>query len=121
MVFSSFNRFGTALAAYFFVNLFVLLWSILLIIPGIIAALSYSMTYYILADNQSMGALDAISVSKKMMQGSKWKFFCLGWRFFGWSLLCVLTLGIGFFWLIPYMDCSLVKFYEDVRGKTAGI
>jgi len=117
MVFGGFQRFGSALGAYFFMALFTILWTLLLIIPGIIASLSYSMTYYIMADDPSIGCRDAISRSKEMMNGMKWKFFCLGFRFIGWSLLCCLTLGIGFLWLVPYMNCTFAKFYDDVKGR----
>jgi len=96
-------------------SLFILLWSLLLIIPGIIAALSYSMTFYILADDNSIGAMDAINKSKKMMYGYKWKYFCLGLRFLGWAILCILRLGIGFLWLSPYVHVSVTKFYEDIK------
>jgi uncharacterized membrane protein len=98
--------------------LFILLWTLLLIIPGIIAAISYSMTFYILADDNSIGAMDAIDKSKKMMDGYKWKCFCLGLRFLGWALLCILTLGIGFLWLMPYMQVSMAKFYDDVKANS---
>jgi len=114
-IFQGFNRFGTSLGAYLLVLLFTFLWTLLLIIPGIIASLSYSMTFLILADDNSIGAMEAIDKSKKMMYGYKWKFFCLGLRFLGWALLCILTLGIGFLWLTPYMIVSMVKFYEDIK------
>jgi uncharacterized membrane protein len=113
-IFQGFNNFGTSLGAYLLMLLFILLWTLLLIIPGIIAALSYSMTFYILADDNS-GAMEAIDKSKKMMDGYKWKYFCLGLRFIGWALLCILTLGIGFLWLFPYMQVSMVKFYDDIK------
>lgn len=116
-LFKGFNNFGTALGAYILMVIFVLLWSILLIIPGIIAALSYAMTFYIIADEPSIQIMDAIDKSKKMMYGYKWKFFCLNLRFFGWGLLCILTLGIGFLWLLPYMEISFVKFYDDIKGN----
>ncbi len=116
-LFKGFNNFGTALGAYLLVALFTLLWMLLLIVPGIIAALSYSMTYYILVDNPEMGANAAIDKSKQMMYGYKWKFFCLGLRFIGWALLCVLTLGIGFLWLMPYMQVSVSKFYDDIKDN----
>jgi uncharacterized membrane protein len=117
-IFQGFNNFGTALGAYLLMLLFILLWTLLLIIPGIIAAISYSMTFYILADDNSIGAMDAINKSKKMMNGYKWKYFCLGLRFIGWTLLCVLTLGIGFLWLMPYMQVSMAKFYDDVKANS---
>ena len=114
-IFQGFNNFNTSLGAYLLMLLFTLLWTLLLIIPGIIAVLSYSMTFYILADDNSIGAMEAINKSKKMMNGYKWKYFCLGLRFIGWSLLCILTLGIGFLWLLPYMQVSMVKFYDDIK------
>ena len=117
-IFKGFNNFGTALAAYLLMLLFTLLWTLLLIIPGIIAIISYSMTFYILADDNSIGAMDAIDKSKKMMDGYKLKYFYLGLRFFGLGLLCILTLGIGFLWLMPYMQVSMAKFYDDVKANS---
>jgi uncharacterized membrane protein len=114
-IFQGFINFGNALGAYLLMVLFILLWMLLLIVPGIIAALSYSMTFYILADDSSIGPMEAIDKSKKMMYGYKWKLFCLGLRFLGWALLCILTLGIGFLWLFPYMQISMVKFYDDIK------
>lgn len=116
-LFEGFNKFGLALAAYFLMFVFIILWMLLLIIPGIIAAISYSMTFYIIADEESMDAMEAIDKSKAMMDGYKWKYFCLGLRFLGWALLCVLTFGIGFLWLMPYMQVTNAKFYEDVKAN----
>jgi uncharacterized membrane protein len=115
MLFHGFTRFGTTFLAYLLMTVYVLLWSLLLIVPGIIAAYAYSMTFYVLADDESCGANEAIRRSKEMMQGNKWKFFCLNFRFVGWALLCLLTLGIGFLWLAPYMAASFAEFYEDVK------
>ncbi len=117
-IFQGFSNFGTALGAYLLIILFFLLWMILLIIPGIIAAISYSMAFYILADDNSIGAMDAIDKSKKMMDGYKWKYFCLCLRFLGWALLCILTLGIGLLWLMPYMQVTMAKFYDDVKANS---
>ena len=115
-IFGGFKRFETSLAGYLLVFIFTLLWTLLLIIPGIIASISYALTFYIIADNPNIGAMDAIDQSKKMMYGYKWKYFRLCLRFVGWALLCILTLGIGFFWLVPYMQVTLAKFYEDVKA-----
>ncbi len=115
MLFDGFKRFGTAFATYLLSAIFVMLWMLLLIIPGLIAALSYSMAYFILQDDPNVGAMEAIDRSKKMMRGNKWKYFCLQWRFFGWALLCLLTFGIGFLWLAPYMMTSTACFYEDLK------
>jgi len=116
-IFEGFNNFGRSLAAYLLVLLFTLLWSLLLIVPGIIASLAYSQTYYILADDQKISAREAIKKSKKMMMGNKWKFFVLVLSFLGWLILSLLTLGIGLIWLLPYMNISMAKFYEDIKGQ----
>ena len=118
-IFDGFQDFVRALVAYLLVVVFVVLWSLLLIIPGIIAALGYSQTFFILAEDKSIGAHDALKKSKAMMMGNKKKLFFLGFRFLGWALLCVLTLGIGLLWLIPYIQVTLAKFYEDVSKKPA--
>jgi len=119
ILFKGFNQFGTALVAYLLMVLFVILWMILLIIPGIIAALSYSMTFFILADDKSIDALDALKKSQKMMKGYKMKLFLLWLSFIGWALLCMLTLGIGFLWLMPYAQVSLSNFYDDIKKDKA--
>lgn len=111
------EKFGVSLGAYLLQLLFVVLWALLLIIPGIIALYSYALTYYILVDNKEMRIRDAIQKSKEMMQGNKWKLACLEGRFIGWGLLCILSLGIGFLWLCPYMMVSYAKFYDDIKGQ----
>jgi uncharacterized membrane protein len=115
-IFDGFKRFGVALAAYLLMVLFIFLWTLLLIVPGIIAAYAYAMTMYIVADDESIDALQALRQSKEMMRGYKWKLFCLTLRFVGWALLCILTLGIGFLWLWPYIGTSMVKFYDDLAA-----
>ena len=120
-IFEGFQKFSVGLAAYLLIAAFVILWMLLLIIPGIIAALSYSMTYFIIADNNSIGALDAITKSKEMMRGNKWKLFCLGFRFFGWGLLCILSVGIDFLWLYPYMMVSFAQFYDDIKRQETAV
>lgn len=115
-IFQGFNNFGKALGTYLLMILFIILWMLLLIIPGIIAALSYSLTFYILADEPSIRAMEAIDKSKAMMNGYKAKLFRLQLRFLGWALLSVLTLFIGLLWLIPWMQVTLAKFYDDVKA-----
>jgi len=116
-LFDGFNRFGRSFGAYFMYSLFILLWMLLLIIPGIIKCHSYAMTFYILADDPNIGVFGSITRSRVLMDGNKWKYFRLQWRFFGWTLLCVLTLGIGFIWLAPYMQASMAAFYQDVKEQ----
>ncbi|MDA3882900.1 MAG: DUF975 family protein [Bacteroidales bacterium] len=116
-LFSGFQNFGNAFVLYLLMMVFILLWTLLLIIPGIIAGFSYSMAYFILSENPDMKPMDAIDASKKMMYGYKMKLFFLYLRFLGWALLCILTFGIGFLWLAPYMQVSLALFYEDIKTK----
>ncbi len=117
-VFKGFTYYLISLKTYVIMTVYILLWSLLLIIPGIIKALSYSMAFFILADNPTLGAREILKKSSTMMYGYKWKYFCLNLRFLGWALLCILTLGIGFLWLIPYVQVSLAAFYEDIKGET---
>jgi uncharacterized membrane protein len=100
--------------AYLLIIIFTILWALLLIVPGIIAAISYSMTFYIMADNKEMNAQDAIRKSKELMKGNKYRYFCLACRFIGWFLLSILSLGIGFLWLVPYFMTSNARFYESL-------
>lgn len=115
VMFSGFQLFGPTLLLYLLMAIFVFLWTLLLIIPGIIASLRYSMAYYIMHDNPGISAMDAIRQSGEMMKGNKGKLFMLYLSFIGWGLLCVLTLGIGFLWLMPYMYTSLAAFYESLK------
>ncbi len=122
LAFSGFSLFGKTLVTYLLMTIFVLLWMLLLIIPGLIKSLSYAMSFYILSDHPDIEPMEAIDRSMAMMDGNKWKLFCLGWRFFGWAVLCILTCGIGFIWLLPYMTVATAHFYEDVKrnGATTG-
>ena len=79
------------------------------------ASLAYSQVFFLLADRPALGAYEAINQSIRMMDGFKWKKFCLSWRFFGWILLSILTCCIGFLWLYPYMMTANAKFYDDTR------
>ena len=114
IIFSGFNDFGRALGTHLLMALYLILWTMLLYIPGIIKSFSYAMTFYVLSDDPSLGPNEAITKSRQLMDGKKWKLFCLYCRFIGWALLCLLTLGIGFLWLVPYMNISVAKFYDDL-------
>jgi uncharacterized membrane protein len=117
-IFNGFSHYYIALKTYLWMILYIFLWTLLLIIPGIIRAISYSMTFFILADNPTLGARVALKQSRVMMNGYKWKYVCLNLRFLGWAILSILTLGIGFLWLIPYIQVSLAAFYEDIKHNT---
>jgi len=121
MIFSGFKYYIKTLGLFLLMMLFILLWMLLLIVPGIIAAISYSMAFFIMRDNPDIKAMEAIDASKKMMYGYKWKYFCLGFRFIGWIILGILSLGIGFLWIAPYMSISQAKFYDDVKANSVEI
>lgn len=86
----------------------------LFIIPGIILALAYSMSMFILHDNPELTVVEALRRSREMMRGYKWDLFVMYLSFLGWILLGILTLFIGYLWLVPYMTMSEYKFYEKI-------
>ena len=123
-LFSQFYRFGSGFVLALLTSIFVTLWSLLLIIPGIVMAYAYSMAPYILYENPDMRPIDAIRASKDLMRGNKWRLFCLEFSFFGWGILCALTLGIGYLWLRPYEETAKASFYRQIcyersNGTTA--
>ena len=119
LFFSFNNNLGNSILAYLLVFVFVFIGFILLIIPGIIVGLALSQTWFILADNPSMDSYSAVIKSKDMMNGFKWQYFKIGLRLFVLGLLCLLTLGIGFLWLIPYQYVVYAKFYEEVKAANS--
>ncbi len=117
-LFSGFKKcFGESVLLTILIAIFTFLWALLFIIPGIIAGLRYGMAYYILVDNPGMSAKDALNQSKAMMKGNCGKLFVLQLSFIGWGLLCILTLGIGFIFLQPYMEAAVTEFYNEISGK----
>ncbi len=120
-IFDGIKKYWACLGTYLLALIFILLWSLLLIIPGIMAAYSYAMIYFILAENDSIGPMEAIAKSKEMMQGNRWKLFCLGLRFWGWGIVCILTLGIGFLWILPYLYVAFARFYDDLKPAAAAV
>ena len=113
-LFSGFDIFGNAFVLNLLITLKVIAWSLLFVIPGIIAAYRYSMATYIMAENPGMQATDAIERSKTLMDGRKGDLFCLDLSFIGWALLATLTAGIGYLWLMPYMTVSRAAFYRSL-------
>lgn len=99
------------------VFVFTLLWSLLLIIPGIIAAIGYSMSFFIAVDKEDLDAMETIKESKRIMNGHKFDYFVLQLSFIGWIILAPFTFGILYIWLIPYMTVAEVLFYEGIRNK----
>ena len=115
-LFSCFDRFGAGFCVQFLRGLFTFLWSLLFVIPGIIASYRYAMAAYILAEHPDMTASEAINASKQMMVGNKWRLFCLEFSFIGWDILCLFTLGLGALVLNPYKEADYAAFYREVSG-----
>ncbi len=118
-LFAYFSHWKTAVCTSLLQTLYVILWSLLLIIPGIMATYSYAMTGYILAENPYLTAREAISRSKYLMQGNRWRLFCLEFSFFGWNILAALSFGIGNLWLVPYRQAAFAEFYRDISRPVA--
>lgn len=115
-VVSYFPHWKKAISVSFLRALYTFLWSLLFIIPGIIASYSYTMATYIMAEHPEISASEALRHSKAIMYGNKWRLFCLSFSFIGWSFLCVFTLGIGYLWLLPYEKAAVTDFYREVSG-----
>lgn len=96
-------------------NLFIVLWSMLFVIPGIVKSYSYSMTYYILNDHPEYTANEAITASRKMMDGYKMKAFLLDLSFLGWFILGSLVCGVGILWVYPYQQAAHAELYEEIK------
>lgn len=115
-LFSFFPKWWKAILTDLLRNLFISLWMLLFIIPGIMAAYSYAMTPYILAEDPDISPSDAIRKSKDMMNGYRWNLFCLELSFIGWDLLCILTLGVLSIWVNPYKSAAKADFYREISG-----
>ncbi len=142
-LFSQFNRFGDGICMNLLVALFTVLWTLLFIIPGIIKAYSYSMTPYIYSENPQISATDAITESRRIMDGNKFRLFCLELSFIGWELLAALPsilampllfaeaeMGfliwaaisipfafIGQLFIIPYQQAARAAFYREISRE----
>ena len=113
-----FHPYGRTVLTMFLRDLFVFLWSLLFVIPGIIKAYSYRMVPYILAENPEIKGKEAIDLSRKMMDGQKWNTFVLDLSFIGWDLLSCLTLGLlGLFYVNPYKYCTGAELYQALKNN----
>ena len=98
-------------------DVFIVLWSLLFLIPGIIKCFSYAMTPYILVEHPEMSVNKAIDESIYLMDGHKFDYFYLALSFIGWIILSIMSFGIGFIWLIPYMQTTMAAFYADLKKE----
>lgn len=116
-IFSCFPYFGNALLLRILMALKTLAWALLFIVPGIIAAYRYWMAPYIMAENPTLTATEAIEESKRLMANNKWRLFCLQLSFIGWWLLTAFTFGVGGVFLLPYTHAATTAFYLDLTGR----
>ena len=119
-LFSKFDYFGQGFLQLFLRNLYTFLWGLLFLIPGLIKSFAYAMTPFLMAEDPTLTANEAIKLSQEKMRGHKGELFCLGLSFFGWAVLAVLTGGIGEIFLNPYINAAYAAFYRDkITPKTA--
>ncbi|MGQ0440558.1 DUF975 family protein, partial [Bacillus sp. B-TM1] len=111
------SKFIKSFLLYIVVNIYIFLWCLLFIIPGIIKSFSYAMTYFIINDHPEYSINQAITESRRMMDGHKMEYFILCLSFIGWFILSCITLGIGFLWLIPYFYTTSAAFYEEIADE----
>lgn len=138
-IFYGFERFFRALGLYLLMCLFIFLWCLLLVVPGIIAAFRYSQAFLIMADHPEYSPMECLAESKQIMRGNKWKLFVLEMSFIGWAFLASIPVflismlfatqapawmglfsligSIGYFWLTPYLYVATVAFYEMASGR----
>lgn len=109
------NNIGDNIVLGLLISLFTALWSLLFLIPGIIKAYSYSMSYYIKNDHPEYTWQQCIDESRHIMDGNKAKLFLLDLSFIGWIIVGMLCFGIGVLWVTPYMEAAHANFYEDIR------
>lgn len=114
IMFSYFKHWKRLAYINFLVGLRIFLWSLLFIIPGIIAVYSYAAVPYILSENPNLSAKEVLKLSKTMMSGNRFRLFCLQFSFIGWILLSILTLGVGSIFLAPYQATAEACFYKEI-------
>ncbi|MBR1463596.1 MAG: DUF975 family protein [Prevotella sp.] len=116
-LFDGYKDFVRVFLAEFLVAFIICIGCLLLIVPGVIFALMFSMTDFILKDDKEISCIDAMKQSAAMMKGHKTQLFWMELSFIGWAILSILTLGIGLFFLMPYICSTLAHFYEDLKAE----
>lgn len=115
--FNGFKQFGAAFVAALLMTLFTSLWALLFVFPAYIAIFRYSMTFFIIADEPELSGAAAIKKSKEMMKGHKWELFVLLFSFFWWYILGIITFGLAYIYIIPYIEATVVNFYEKIKTE----
>lgn len=114
------RNYGNVVLTLFLRDLFVFLWSLLFVIPGIIKSYEYYMVPYLLSENPGMDRKRAFEISRQMMDGEKWNTFVLELSFWGWFLLGALCCGIGVIFVMPYYEATFAELYSFLREKYLG-
>ncbi len=96
-------------------SIFTSLWSLLFVIPGIVKSYAYKMAPYIKLDHPEWDWRACMDESQRIMNGNKWKLFCLELSFIGWFIVCMFTFGIGYLWVTPYVYAAQTSFYETIK------
>ena len=114
-----FNKtyYGKSVILGLLMSIYTFLWTLLLIVPGIIKSLSYAMAPYIMLDNPNISAEEAICKSMQMMDGHKMNLFLIQLGYWGYGLLSLLLLGIPLLWIMPYYEVVYIKFYEEIKNE----
>lgn len=115
-LFDGYKDFVRTFLTYFLYGIAVAIGTLLFIVPGIILAIGLMMSIYLIKDDKEISAMDALKKSWEMTKGHKMNLFMLGLSFIGWFILCFLTLGIGFLFLVPYIDTAFAYYYEDLKS-----
>lgn len=113
------GKYGNVAKVMFMKDLYVFLWTLVFIIPGIIKSYQYAMVPYILSENPNMHYRDALDLSRQMMDGEKFNFFVLDLSFIGWEFLGLLLCGIGILFVVPYENATFAEFYAVMRKRSA--
>jgi uncharacterized membrane protein len=116
-MFSGFAFYLKSVGLLLLQSLFVFLWTLLFIIPGVIKSISYSQAFYILADNPNMRITEALNKSKQIMDGHKWEFTVLMLSFIGWGCLVLITCGIASLWVGPYLQATSANYYAKLTRR----
>ncbi len=115
---SGVNSLGKAFFLELLMDVFTFLWTLLLIVPGIIKSISYSMSFYVLSENPDMTAQEALNESKRLMDGHKMDYFILTLSFFWWYLLEGLTFGLAAIYVYPYISATTANFYQEIKSNS---
>ena len=116
-VFSGFGKGWSTLWLMALAHLYIFCWTLLFVIPGIRAIFSYALIYLIKADHPDWDADRCIDESKRLMEGNRWRYFCLCLSFLGWWMLVALTCGLAFVFVVPYFNAAQAAFYEDLLDR----